>query len=173
MKGDIMNKYNNENNKDKKRMILFIIIMIMLIIQLALLIYILVSRNNDNVIIADKDVSDAQSEISYDLNHKQDSDAYTELMGFGQLEINSDFPDVYLINPEDNDVYLSFDVIYGDETMYQSGLIEPGKMEKFDIFSRLNAGEHELIYSISSYDLGSKALLWSGIRQNQQILINK
>ena len=168
-----MNKNNNDNKQEKRRLILFVIIMIMLLIQLALLIYILVSRNNDRLITADKDVSDIQSEISYDLNHTQDSDAYTELMGFGQLEINSDFPDVYLINPQDNDVYLSFDVIYDDETLYQSGLIEPGKMEKFDIFSRLDAGRHELIYSISSYDLGSKALLWSGIRQNQEILINK
>ena len=94
-------------------------------------------------------------------------------MGFGRLELDYDYPNVYLINPSDNDVYLSFDVMNNDEIIYQSGLIEPGKMEEFNAYSCLNAGEHTLVYSISSYDLQSKAVLWSGIRQNQEILIRK
>lgn len=173
MKGDTMNKNSSENKKDKKRKIIIILILIFMLLEAAILIYLMILKRNSGSIISDKEVSDKQSEISYDLNHQQDSDTYTELMGFGELEINSDFHDIYLINPKDNDVYLSFDVIYDDETLYQSGLIEPGKMEEFDIYDRLDAGRHELTYSISSYELGTKALLWSGIRQNQQILIIK
>ena len=80
---------------------------------------------------------------------------------------------MFIRNLSDNEVYLSFDVFDNDELIYESKLIEPGNMEELDIYSRLNAGEHTLIYSISSYELETKAVLWSGIRQNQDIYINK
>ena len=162
-----------KEKEDRKRDI-FLIILCILILMIGIGIFIIVKEPFIKYsLFADRDVSATQSDINVDLDHKNNETAYTELMGFGRLELDYDYPNVYLINPSDNDVYLSFDVMNNDEIIYQSGLIEPGKMEEFDAYSCLNAGEHTLVYSISSYDLESKAVLWSGIRQNQEILIRK
>lgn len=98
-------------------------------------------------------------------------DQYFELVGFGTLEIDSDNPNLNLINPSNNSVYLSFDVIYNDELLYQTKFIEPGKMEVFDIYSCLDAGRHTITYSINVFDLVDQKPLWTGIKQEQEILI--
>ena len=110
-------------------------------------------------------VSETQSDYVNPLDQQQDEEAYTELMGFGCL--------IYLINPSDNEVYLSFDVLYEGRSLYKSDLIAPGKMEQFDICSVLDAGKHTLTYSISSYDLNDKKVLWAGVQQNQDVSIRK
>ena len=102
---------------------------------------------------------------------KHTDDQYFELVGFGQLEISEGNPYINLINPSENSVYLSFDVIYKDESLYQSNLIEPGKMEQYDVYSSLDAGEHTITYSINVYDLVDKKLLWPGIQQEQELII--
>ena len=96
---------------------------------------------------------------------------YFELVGFGTLEIDSDNPNLNLINPSNNSVYLSFDVIYNDELLYQTKFIEPGKMEVFDIYGCLDAGRHTITYSINVFDLVDQKPLWTGIKQEQEILI--
>lgn len=102
--------------------------------------------------------------------NKQDT---FELVGYGQLEIDDTYPNINLINPKDNAVYLKFDVIYNDEILYSTKLIEPGKMEQFNIYSCLDAGEHTLIYSIDVISMETKEVTWPGIRQEQEILIRK
>ena len=168
-----MKKTQTQKDEKRKKIILLIILLLLMIILIITTIMLIQKSKADGNIISDKDVSGSQSDIDLDLNHSQNEDVFTELMGFGTLEITEDYPNIYLVNPEDNDVYLSFDVIYNDEVLYTSGLIEPGKMEAYDIFSRLDAGRHELMYSITSYELDSKTVLWSGIQQNQEILIRK
>lgn len=162
----------HENKNERKNLILIIIVIILLLISLVLL-YILISERFKKTVYSDKTVSENQSDIALDIDRKDDSDAYTELMGFGTLTINKSNPEVYLINPESNKVNLSFDVFYEDELLYSSGLIQPGKMETFDIYSRLDAGRHTLLYSISSYEQESNAVLWSGVQQKQDIQIIK
>ena len=104
---------------------------------------------------------------------KTSEDEYFELMGFGQLEINKDNPYLNLINPSNNDVYLSFDVIYKNEVLYSTKLIEPGQMEQFNVYSCLDAGEHTITYSINVYDTTDQSTLWTGIQQEQEIVIKK
>ncbi len=118
-------------------------------------------------------ISEQQKDIVLPTEKDDLDDAYTELMGFGRLELDRNDPFIYLINPSDNQVYLSFDMIYIDEVLYKSDLISPGKMEEFDIYSCLDAGEHRLTYLISSYDMNDKSVLWSGVQQDQDILIRK
>ena len=118
-------------------------------------------------------VSDKQSDYINPLQKETQEEAYTELMGFGCLELDADAPFIYLINPPENEVYLSFDVLYEKDTLYHSDLIAPGKMEDFDVYSYFDAGEYTLNYLISSYDLKNKEVLWSGVQQNQDILIKK
>lgn len=117
----------------------------------------------------------SKSQISADspkLTSNED-DEYFELMGFGQLEINEQYPNLNMINPSENKVYLSFDVIYNDNVLYSTELIEPGMMEQFDIYSCLDAGEHTITYSIDVYDIDNMDPLWNGIKQEQEIIIKK
>ena len=157
--------------KDKKRikkLILIIIILILLIILLNL--YSCSCRKDIN---ADLKVSENQvTAVDPNLTHTEDNQFF-ELVGFGQLQIDSDNPNINLINPSDNSVYLSFDVIYNDKTLYKTSLIEPGKMEQFNVYSLLDAGTQTVTYKISVYDLVDKTPLWSGIEQEQELLIKK
>lgn len=93
-----------------------------------------------------------------------------EIVGYGELEINKDYPNINLINSSENNVYLSFDVLYNNEVLYKTNLISPGRMEQYDIYHKLDAGQHTLTYSINVYDQDEN-ILWSGIQQEQKILI--
>lgn len=116
-------------------------------------------------------ISDSQVIAQNPSLTKHTDDQYFELVGFGQLEISQDNPYINLINPSENSVYLSFDVIYNDENLHSTKLIEPGKMEQYNVYSCLDAGEHTITYSINVYDLVDKKLLWPGIQQEQELLI--
>jgi len=125
------------------------------------------NQNNIQALEISKNQMDAQNPS---LINSSD-DEYFELVGFGQLELNDTNQNVNLINPSENKVYLSFDVIYNDETLYSSSLIEPGKMEQYNVYSSLDAGEHTITYSINVYDMENKKPLWTGIKQEQEIII--
>lgn len=160
--------------KKRSKVYIYIILIILLLLLLGCLIaYLILSHRNNNIIFSIRDVSDTQSEIDLNHNHHKNEEAYTELMGFGCLDIDESYPFIYLINPDSNEVYLSFDVYENDNLLYNSNLIEPGKMEGFNVFESLDAGKHSLTYSIASYNLQNKAVLWSGIKQNQEINIYK
>ena len=160
-----------EKKKQNKKDLLTIILVILLLLIGVSVAQIFRHGISDNII--DLGISESQETINYDINHHNNDSDYTELMGFGCLDINKDYPFAYLINPEGNEVYLSFDVYEDDKLLYSSKLIEPGMMEQFNAYDCLNAGRHNLIYSITSYDLGNKSVLWSNIRQNQELLIVK
>lgn len=129
--------------------------------------------SNSNKVFSPLETSSSQVIAEKPNLNSSNDDQYFELVGYGQLEINESNPYINLINPSENSVYLSFDVIYNDESLYSTKLIEPGKMEQYNIYSSLNAGEHTLDYVINVYDLIDKKPLWSGINQEQQIFIKK
>ena len=126
-----------------------------------------ISKNSNKSL----EISKSQTNISNPNLSKNIDNEYFELVGFGQLEINENNPYINLINPSENSVYLSFDVIYNDENLHSTNLIEPGKMEQYDIYSCLDAGEHTITYSIDVYDLADKKLLWPGIQQEQELIV--
>ena len=161
--------------KEKRQTTLHIILVLFCILFLitGFCLFVSVRAYRKSEICCQMKVSDRQREYADPMDKRPQENAYTELMGFGRLELDESEPFIYLINPPDNSVYLRFGVFCDGEELYQSDLIEPGRMEDFDICSRLDAGEHTLTYSISSYDLKSRAVLWSGVQQNQDILIRK
>ena len=161
-----------DKRKQSKRKTIIILMFIIILIMIMFISYLLIRGDGSNIFISDKEVSENQSEINLDIDHHKE-EGYTEVMGFGCLDIDKDCPFIYLINPEDNEVYLSFDVYKDEDMLYSSDLIEPGMMEEFNIYECLNAGKHTLTYSIASYDMKNKALLWSGIKQKQEISITK
>ena len=162
-----------EKQTQSKRKMIIILMLLIIQIMISFICYLLIKGGGRNIFISDKEISDSQSEISLDIDHHQSEEGYTEVMGFGCLDIDKDYPFIYLINPEGNEVYLSFDVYKDEDMLYSSNLIEPGMMEEFNIYECLNAGKHTLTYSIASYDMKNKAVLWSGIKQKQDISITK
>ena len=157
-----------ENKKKKRKLITIIIILIIIIILLSL--YSCTCKKVPN---SDLEVSSNQTRaVDPNLSHTQD-DQYFELVGFGQLQIDKDNQYVNMINPSNNSVYLSFDVIYNDDTLYSTKLIEPGNMEQFNVYSLLDAGTQTISYLINVYDILDKQPLWTGIEQKQELLVKK
>lgn len=151
-----------------RKLYTFVYIIIGLVVMIAIAGAVLYEESKGQDIL---DVSSKQLDAENpNLTRSQDND-YFELVGFGQLEINNENPYINLINPSKNQVYLSFDVIYNDESIYSSNLIEPGKMEQYNIYECLDAGEHKVIYSINVYDIENKQPLWTGIQQEQELII--
>lgn len=161
--------------KNKRIKILFIIIFILILLIVSIIVFADKLIKKDELVNTDPQLTVSQNQVEAttpNLNRHTESE-YFELQGFGTLDINKNNPYINLINPQDNDIYLSFEVTYEDKVLYSTKLIEPGLMEQFDIFNCLDAGEHTLIYLIDVYDMPNKNVLWSGIKQQQQIAITK
>ena len=159
-------------DKNKRRIVTTIIIIILLLLLIGLSLFVILrnlNAENGNFL----EISNSQIKASNPNLTGSSEEEYFELVGFGQLEINNDNPNLNLINPSGNSVYLCFDVIYNDDVLYSTKLIEPGKMEQFNIYSYLDAGEYTIDYKINVYDLNSQKPLWTGIQQKQEILIKK
>ena len=159
-----------KEKKKKKRRIIIAIIIIILLLLLILGYFLLRTRERSLPLFK---ISDSQLRAETPNLSRTSKEEYFELVGFGQLEINKDNPCVNLINPSDNSVYLSFDVIYNDKSLYQTELIEPGQMEQYDVYSCLDAGEHTITYSINVYDITDQKPLWTGIQQEQELIVIK
>lgn len=156
--------------KNTKKLLVIVILLLLLIFGTISFIL----CNSSSKPTTNREISNTQQEASFPNANVSDSEtAYTEIIGFGQLTLSKINPNINLINSEENDVYLSFDVFYNNELIYQSGLIEPGKMEQANIYELLDAGEYTLTYSIGSYDLKTKEVYWTGIQQKQEIIVNK
>lgn len=158
------------NTKEKRTNTLVIVLVIIIILILLLGIKACsISKGNKNIL----DISENQIEAN-DPNLLSSSDnEYFEIVGYGQLEINENNKNINLINPSDNMVYLKFEVFNNDNLLHTTKLIQPGKMEQYDIYSILDAGKHTLTYSIDVVDIKTQSTTWSGIKQKQEILIKK
>ena len=159
--------------KSIDRLILLIVVLL-LIIVIELIILFCNSKVNFSNGKTNKEVSKTQENLKLleDRNNNDES-GFTEIMGYGEIKVNKDYPYIYLSNSENNGVFLSYDIFCDDKKLYSSELISPGKMETFDIYSCLDAGKHTLIYNINSYDLETHEAYWSGIKQEQEIFIEK
>lgn len=170
-----MSEKKEEKKKKKKMTILWLYVLILLII-IGLLFYLYFMKKRDDVRI-ELNVSDKQTALDtsakFRVLNKEEEDEYIELVGYGLLEIDKDYPYIYLENPSDNDAYLKFDVIYKGETLYSSDLVEPGHMETYNIYERLDAGQHTISYVISAYRMSTMKAYWTGVEQIQEIIIYK
>lgn len=149
-----------------KKLTIIIISLLVLICIAGCSLFVMNKSNKKSQEISKSQVKASNPKLTKDIDEQ-----FFELVGFGELEINKDNPYINLINPSENSVYLSFDVIYNDESIHTTNLIEPGKMEQYDVYSCLDAGEHTITYSIDVYDLASGDLLWPGIQQEQDLIV--
>lgn len=82
---------------------------------------------------------------------------YVEYPGFASsYEINNEVRYLTLKNPENNNSYFIYSIFEDDETIYQSEAISPDYEVMVDLFEVLEAGQHELLIGIESYDIKSQ-----------------
>lgn len=163
---------NMEKEEKKEKKILLIIVPLILIIIL-LLVYILffstkeTPTENESLKISGIQIVQEKNDINNETSVRK-----TRILGDNLNAISKEHPYVYLKNDESNHVYLQFKVFVNENQLYSSDLIEPGKMEKLDIYSLLSKGNHKLEYQITSYSLDEKEILLSGIKQLKDITIS-
>lgn len=116
--------------------------------------------------------SNTQTVIVSDTNTlTSEENDYFIIPGEGVKEINEKNHCLNLINPNDNDVYLKYDIYLNDKLIKQTDLISPGMMERFDVYDSFDKGEYLLEYFISTYDLETKELYWKDINVKQEIIV--
>lgn len=163
----------NNTNKDQKtiKILTGVIVVLLVLIVFVGGYFILSGQEGSSRPTTDLAVSQNQDDIN--IPQRTKNTEYTEYNGFGKITVDADYPNVYLTNPEANTVYMQFDVYEGDKLLYESGLIEPGKMENLDVYSMLDAGDHTLTYSITTYDIDTRELCMEGVRQEQDVNVVK
>ena len=160
------------SNNDKRTIKILIGVVVCLAIVLIVGVgYILLDKGSMTRPTTNLGVSQNQDDLA--IPERTSNTEYTEYNGFGLITVDKDYPNVYLTNPEQNTVYMQFDVYEGNNLLYESALIEPGKMENLDVYSMLDAGDHTLTYSITTYDIDTRELCMEGVRQEQEITIVK
>lgn len=83
---------------------------------------------------------------------------YVEIPGYQNLEVSKEQPFIQLKNLEDNSVYLQYNIMKGDETIYQSILVEPGnKCDKWNAYESLGKGIHKVKFFIKTFDVETQA----------------
>lgn len=86
------------------------------------------------------------------------NDEYVEIPGYQNLEVSKDQPYIQLKNLEGNSVYLQYNILQGEETIYQSILVEPGnKCDKWNAYESLGEGTHEVTFFIKTFDVETQA----------------
>lgn len=97
---------------------------------------------------------------------------YTEVVGYGEITIDSDTPCLYFDNVASNKVLLQFEVFDDDgNSIYLTPRIPPGERDSLNVLEELSQGHHNLTYLITSFEEGTNRVLLSGIQQIQEINI--
>ena len=159
------NKQEDEINEHVKanRRKLHLIISLLIIIIILLLLNCCMYKER----IQEKFVIDCNSEaIDIPKPHiAEDGSEMTEIIGYENTVISAQNPNVYIVNAENNTVYLQYDIYKNDELIYSTDLIPPNRMVEVEVYSKLAKGNQELVYMIDTYDLKTKEECTSNIKQ--------
>ncbi len=100
----------------------------------------------------------------------QASTEMIEIPGYSNLTISKEFPEVRLVNPEGNTVYLQYTISENGEEKYSSDAIKPGNMVKANFMDIFTEGEHEITITINTYDIETQRAC-NGTSQNIQVTV--
>lgn len=76
-----------------------------------------------------------------------------EIPGYADLILTATQPSIHLINPGGNDVYFKYTIKQSDTVLYETDLIEPGKMMEWNLRKLLGKGDYVLTFEISTFNL--------------------
>lgn len=114
-------------------------------------------------------------ENEFDDNREYEKEVSNEMIsipGFDDLFLTEKYPKVKLVNPQDNAVYLVYNIKNGDNVVFQTDAIKPGNMVEADLCSKLDAGTYTLTFNISAYDYETQTPC-NGTTQAVKVTIQK
>ena len=82
---------------------------------------------------------------------------YTTFPGYANLYFSKDSNKLQLINPDENTVYLVYDIKLDGTSIIKTKAIKPGNMKEVNLVDVLAKGNYTLIFSISTYDVNSQS----------------
>lgn len=77
----------------------------------------------------------------------------TKIPGYGHECLHAENKELYLVNPDRNQVYFQYEIEIKNKVIYKSDLIPPNKMVKANLYSVLDAGDYDTILHISTFDI--------------------
>lgn len=137
-----------------KRKILIVSCSILVIVLAAIALYFLVIRKDSDPVIS----PDPDPNAVVQTGPTEDQPEGIRIMGYPKITIPADTKDVTmnLKNPEGNPCYFTFEIVLtdGEETIYTSEMVEPGKAITNVTLSRaLEKGEYPAIIKITTTSL--------------------
>lgn len=79
-----------------------------------------------------------------------------EIPGYADIHLSKNNPNVVLVNPDGNTVYFVYTIMDGDKVLHETKAIEPNKAVEINLRDLLELGEHQLVFSISCYDINTQ-----------------
>lgn len=105
-------------------------------------------------------------------NHEKIEQESIKIPGYANLYVSSNNPEIRLINPDDNTVYMVYKIINEGETILETKAIKPGQMISANLKELLDVGKYELIFEINTYDIENEASC-NGATQNVKLLVKE
>lgn len=97
--------------------------------------------DNDSVRIENKNMTNTNKEESI------------KIPGFKSETLDNNNQELYLTNPQDNSVYIKYDIKERNKTIYETDYIEPGLMVKANIYDSLSQGIHDIDINLFTRDI--------------------
>lgn len=120
-------------------------------------------------------------EQGVDIDTKDEiKESHTEIPVFKSIVVSSDKPNVYLGNPEINDVYFRYkltlksdDQDVQDRVLYDNeAVVEPGRAFQVNLRELLDPGEYTVVIDISTFDLDTEEAC-NGATQEAKLIVNQ
>lgn len=91
--------------------------------------------------------------IIYQSGNKQDfKEERIEIPGYHELYVSIDEPYIILGNPQENTALFKYEVLNGNDLIYESNYIEPGTKLNWNAYDDLSEGEYNLFFVVSTVD---------------------
>lgn len=140
----------NQNQQDNKKKKIKIIIAVLVI---AVINFLLLRSCSSDSPLPDFSISDEEEDYNGQNKPKQEEQDFVKIPYYGNLWVSEEEPYVWFNNPEENNVYFSYEVLIdGEEVFHNEEYISPGKALKANLYDVLEKGQHPATVNISVID---------------------
>lgn len=109
----------------------------------------------------------------------EEKEEHTEIPVFKAVTVSSDKPNLYLGNPEINDVYFRYKVQVKETSesnaivLYDNdAVVEPGRAFQVDVRKQLDPGEYTIVVDIATFDRDTEEPC-NGATQEAKLIVNE
>lgn len=117
--------------------------------------------------------------LTFEEEHKieepEPGEAYTETIdipGYGKMDLTEKKKEAQLINPEGNTVYFVYTLSENGTEVHKTDAILPGNSVMVDLWSKLDAGEHDITFAVETYDTETEESC-NGTAQTVKVVVTK